>query len=152
MGLSSIQLKMKKLFSLFLLMALAFSVTAQSTNPRFGTKKSEDNTGRVLNYKIVTLTDVAGLDSAVISPDAFETYYRVNLNVDTLVLRSPVVTQSHYGDKLIFQVVGLNGRRLKFTAPNFISTGSATLSTGLVATIVFVFNGVRWVEQSRVVQ
>ena len=143
---------MKKLLFLVISVLAFAAANAQQTVPRFGTKKNEDNTGRSLNYKLVTLTDAAGMDSAVINPNAFETYYRVNLNVDTLVLRSPVVTNSYYGDKLIFQVVGLNGRRLKFTAPNFISTGSATLSAGAVATIVFVFNGVRWVEQSRVVQ
>jgi hypothetical protein len=144
---------MKKLFSLFLLMAIAFSVTAQQTVPRFGTKKNEDNTGRTLNYKVApTITDAVGVDSAVINPNAFETYYRVNLNNDTLTLRSPIVTNSYLGDKIIIQVVGTSTKRLKFATPNFLSAGAATLSTGAVATIVFVFNGVRWVEQSRVVQ
>ena len=134
-------------------MAVAFQVSAQQTVPRFGTKKNEDNTGRALNYKVApTITDAVGVDSVVINPNAFETYYRVNLNNDTLTLRSPIVTNSYYGDKLIFQVVGTNGRRLKFAPPNFLSAGAATLSTGAFATIVFVFNGVRWVEQSRVVQ
>lgn len=144
---------MKKLFSLFLLMAIAFSVTAQQTVPRFGTKKNEDNTGRTLNYKVApTITDAVGVDSAVINPNAFETYYRVNLNNDTLTLRSPIVTNSYLGDKIIIQVVGTNTKRLKFAPPNFLSAGAATLSTGAVATIVFIFNGVRWVEYSRVVQ
>ena len=144
---------MKKLFSLLVLMAIAFSVTAQQTVPRFGTKKNEDNTGRTLSYKLApTITDAVGVDSVVINPNAFETYYRVNLNNDTLTLRSPIVTNSYYGDKMIFQVVGTNAKRLKFATPNFIANGAATLSTGAVATIVFVFNGVRWVEQSRVVQ
>lgn len=143
---------MKKFLFLLIAVVAFVAVNAQSTSPRFGTKKNEDNTGRSLNYKLVSLTDAAGMDSAVINPNAFETYYRVTLNVDTLVLRSPVVTNSYFGDKMIFVVSGASGRRLKFTGPNFISSGSATLSTGLVATVVFVFNGVRWAEQSRVVQ
>lgn len=144
---------MKKLFSIILLMAVAFQVSAQHTVPRFGTKKNEDNTGRVLNYKVApTITDAVGVDSTVINPNAFETYYRVNLNNDTLTLRSPIVTNSYLGDKIIIQVVGTNTKRLKFAPPNFLSAGAATLSTGAVATIVFIFNGVRWVEYSRVVQ
>ena len=143
---------MKKLFSLLVLMAFAYGATAQGLVPRFGTKKNEDNTGQALTYKLApTITDAVGVDSVVINPNAFETYYRVNLNNDTLTLRSPIVTNSYYGDKIIIQVVGTNGRRLKFAPPNFVSAGFATLSTGAVATIVFVFNGVRWVEQSRVV-
>jgi hypothetical protein len=143
---------MKKFLFLLIAVVAFVAVNAQSTSPRFGTKKNEDNTGRSLNYKLVSLTDAAGMDSAVINPNAYETLYRVTLNVDTLVLRSPVVTNSYLGDKIVFVVSGANGRRLKFTSPNFISAGSATLSAGAVAVISFVFNGVRWVEQARVVQ
>lgn len=49
---------MKKLFSILFLLAFTFSVSAQITAPRFGTTKSQDNTGRVLTYAVVTTTDV----------------------------------------------------------------------------------------------
>ena len=38
---------MKKLFSLLFLIAIVAFANAQSTTPRFGTAKNDDNTGRV---------------------------------------------------------------------------------------------------------
>lgn len=137
------------LFSLMLLFAFV-SVNAQSTSPRFGTTKNSDNTGRVLTYKVATVTDAAGADSVVIAPNAFETIYKVAA-LDSLTFKSPTVVNSYYGDQVTLQVIGTSGNKIKFTGTNWVSAGTATLSSGLNAIITFRFNGAKWVEQSRVV-
>lgn len=131
-----------------------FAVTAadaQITSPRFGTAKNQDNTGRVLTYKLVSVTDAAGADSVTIAPSAWETIYKIAV-LDSLTFKSPTVTNSYYGDKIVFQVTGTSGKMIKFTGTNWVSAGTATLSAGLNAIITFRFNGAKWVEESRVVQ
>jgi hypothetical protein len=141
---------MKKLFS-FLFVLFAFvAVNAQSTSPRFGTAKNQDNTGRALNYSLVSVTDAAGADSVVAKPNAWETVYKVAA-VDSITFKQPVVTNSYYGDQITIMVTGTSGNKVKFTGTNWVSAGTATLSSGLNATISFRFNGTKWVEQSRVV-
>ena len=142
---------MKKfIFALFALVFCAGAVNAQSTSPRFGTTKNADNTGRVLTYKVVTVTDAAGADSVTIAPNAFETIYKV-VALDSITFKSPSVTNSYYGDQVTLQVTGTSGDLVKFTGTNWVSAGTATLSSGLNAIITFRFNGTKWVEQSRVV-
>lgn len=141
---------MKKLFSFFAALLVIGAVSAQSTSPRFGTAKNTDNTGRVLTYKLVSVTDAAGADSVTIAPNAFETIYKVAA-LDSLTFKSPTVTNSYYGDQITLQVTGTSGDLIKFTGTNWVSAGTATLSSGLNAIITFRFNGTKWVEQSRVV-
>lgn len=146
---------MKKLISFLLIAILAFTATneaeAQSTSPRFGTLKNQDNTGRVLTYKLVAVADATGADSVTIAPNAFETIYRVTA-LDSLTFKSPVVRNSYLGDVVTIMVTGTSGDLIKFTGSNWVSAGTATLSSGLNAIIRFRFNGAKWVEQSRVVQ
>jgi hypothetical protein len=138
------------IFALFALVFCAASVNAQSTSPRFGTTKSTDNTGRVLTFKLVSVTDAAGADSVTIAPNAWETIYKVAA-LDSITFKSPSVTNSYYGDQVTLQVTGTSGDLVKFTGTNWVSAGTATLSSGLNAIITFRFNGTKWVEQSRVV-
>ena len=142
---------MKKL--LIVLFAICFTVAAnaQSTSPRFGTTKSQDNTGRVLNYKLVSVTDAAGADSVVSKASAWETVYKV-ATTDSITFKQPVVTDCYYGDQITIMAAGASGTKVKFTGSNWVSAGTATLSSGLNAIITFRFNGTKWVEQSRVVQ
>ncbi|MEI8111172.1 MAG: hypothetical protein WCH59_09305 [Chitinophagia bacterium] len=144
---------MKKLFSLLFLMAFAFAVNAQSTSPRFGTKKNDDNTGRVVTYGYQTFADAAGADSITVTPNFFLSTYRVTL-LDSLTVRNAVVTRSFAGDQIRFVVSAASGSPfIKFTGANWLTTGTATLSgTNKRAVIQFIFDGVRWVEMSRVVQ
>lgn len=142
---------MKNLFLTLVIIIGAFSVNAQSTSPRFGTAKNADNTGRVLNYKLVSVTDAAGADSVTIAPNAWETIYKVAA-LDSITFKSPTVTNSYYGDQITLQITGTSGDLVKFTGSNWVSAGTATLSSGLNAIITFRFNGAKWVEQSRVVQ
>lgn len=141
---------MKKLFSIFAALLVFGVVSAQSTSPRFGTAKNTDNTGRVLTYKLVSVTDAAGADSVTVAPSAFETIYKLSA-LDSLTFKSPTVTNSYYGDQVTIQVSGASGTKVKFTGTNWVSAGTATLSSGLNAIITFRFNGTKWVEQSRVV-
>jgi hypothetical protein len=141
---------MKNLIALFAFIFTMSMVNAQSTSPRFGTAKNTDNTGRVLTFKLVSVTDAAGADSVTIAPNAWETIYKVAA-LDSLTFKSPTVTNSYYGDQITLQITGTSGDLVKFTGTNWVSAGTATLSSGLNAIITFRFNGTKWVEQSRVV-
>lgn len=143
---------MKQLiFSILFLLVGSLAVDAQSTSPRFGTATNQDNTGRVLTYKYLTLTDAAGADSLTIRPAAYHTVYRVDL-ADSLFLKSPSVADSYAGDQVTIVASGASGDLLKFAGTNFITAGTATLSTSARAIIHLVFDGSKWVEASRVVQ
>ena len=143
---------MKKLFSFLVIFAITLTaVNAQSTAPRFGTAKNQDNTGRVLTYNLVSVTDAAGADSVTITPNAWETIYKVAA-LDSLTFKSPTVSRSYYGDIVTLFITGTSGDKIKFTGSNWVSQGTATLSSGLKAIIRFRFDGAKWVEESRVVQ
>jgi len=49
--------KMKKIIGIIVLLSAVVLCSAQSTSPRFGTLKNQDNTGRVLTYALVNYTD-----------------------------------------------------------------------------------------------
>lgn len=143
---------MKKFLSVMVFMVgLATIASAQSTSPRFGTLKNQDNTGRVLNYNFVSVTDAAGADSVVARPAAWETIYKVAV-LDSITFKQPVVTKCYAGDIITIIATGTSGDLIKFTGSNWVSAGTATLSSGLNAIIRFRFNGAKWVEESRVVQ
>ncbi len=137
---------------LIALVAFAGVAFAQSTSPRFGTTPNKDNTGRTLVYKVQSKTDAAGADTITITSEkAFHTIVKVAL-LDSLTLGSPVVTNAALGDQMVLLVRGTSGNKLKFTGANWLSAGVATLSSGAVAVIEFVFNGAKWQEKTRTVQ
>ena len=137
---------------LILLVAFAGVAFAQSTTPRFGTTPNKDNTGRVLAYKVQSKTDAAGADTiTIVSEKAWHTIVNVAL-VDSLTLGNPTVTNAKLGDQMVLLVSGTSGDKLKFTGANWLSAGVATLSSGAVAVIEFVFNGAKWQEKTRTVQ
>lgn len=147
---------MKNIILLISIFMIGLGASAQSTNPRFGTTAGADNTGRVLTYKYQTVTDASGsVDSSALNTSAWETIVRVSL-VDTICFKNPVVTRCYAGDKLT--IVGSNStaavKRIKFSGSNWITAGTAstTASTSGRAVISFIFDGAKWVEQSRVVQ
>lgn len=142
---------MKKFIS-FLFVLFAFvAVNAQSIKPRFGTVPGDDNTGRVLTYAYKTVTEVAGADSTLLVPSAWQTIVRVSL-ADSIYFKSPVVTKSYAGDNIVIVASGASGTKVKFAGTNFISAGTATLSTSGRAVIRFIFDGAKWVETGRLVQ
>lgn len=145
---------MRKRIYIALVACLLFATAgfSQSATPRYGTTPNQDNTGRILTFRFVTLTDAAGADSVVGRPKDYETTYRVTL-VDSFTFKQPVITSCYAGDYITIIASAASGTpKLKFTGSNWITAGSATLSTGLRAVIRLVFDGAKWVEVSRVVQ
>jgi hypothetical protein len=145
---------MKKILFAFIAVLTFVScndLKAQSTSPRFGTTAGRDNTYRTLTNGYSSITDAAAADTVTLSPNSFNSYYRISL-VDSLYMASPTITNSYAGDQITLIVSGASGKFLKFAGTNWQSAGTATLSSGLYAVIRFVFSGTKWVEQSRVVQ
>lgn len=143
---------MKKLFSLLFLVCFATVLMAQISTPRFGITPNSDNTGRVLTYKLVSVTDVAGNDAVVSKVNAYETIYKVTL-LDSITFSQPVVTSCALGDKMTILMTAASGTPfLKFTGDKWINAGKATLSSKARGVIVMIFDGAKWVEVSRVIQ
>lgn len=142
---------MKKLIALIVFVVAAFAVNAQSTTPRFGTAKNQDNTGRVLTYAYQTATDTQGADSLLLNPNAWKTTVRITM-LDSFCMKNPVVTRSYAGDNIVIIASGANGTKLKFSGANYLTSGTATLSSVGRAVISLVFDGAKWVEVSRTVQ
>lgn len=141
---------MKKILFIFLSF-LTVAMLAQSTSPRFGTTPNKDNSFRMMNNTLATVTDAAGADSVTLITKAFNAVVKVAL-VDSLTFKSPTVSGAYLADNLTLIISGTSGKFLKFTGSNWASAGTVTLSSGAVAVIRFVFNGTKWVEASRVVQ
>lgn len=141
---------MKKIITIVAVL-FATATFSQSTSPRFGTLKNQDNTGRAVTYKYQSIKDAAGADSANVAPSAYQTIVRVAL-VDSFTLKNPTVTQCYSGDVVKVVVSGASGNKLKIVGANWISAGTATLSSGARAVISFIFDGSKFVELSRVVQ
>jgi hypothetical protein len=142
---------MKKVI-LFLSFIVAVIVTnAQSSSPRFGTLKNQDNTGRVLTYGLKSYTDATGADSVIVTPAFYQTIYKVAL-IDSFCFKTPVNTVSFYGDNIKIIATGASGTKVKFNGSSWITAGTAILSSGGRAVIDLVFDGTYWVEANRTVQ
>jgi hypothetical protein len=151
----------------FLIVALfAFAInlltpaigSAQSTTMRCGSGASYDPSN--LNYKKVTLTEVAGNDTVtIVSPNAWQSYVVLSANlIDSCSVKISAVTNCKLGDHIQIMVTNSSGSNhcLKFIGTNLTTSATGTsrlvLASTKTATIVFVFNGVLWVEQSRSIQ
>jgi len=141
---------MKKIVLLLTMVAITVGAMAQFTTPRVGTGVKYDP--RNLNYTFGTATDATGADSTTLAPNSYMHTVKITL-LDSFTLKQPTVTKCYYGDQLQIICTAASGTPfLKFTGSNWITAGKATLSTGLRAVIVLVFDGAKWVERSRVVQ
>lgn len=154
---------MKNLVLLFLL-AFTFTVSAQ-TSPRFGTTKNTDNTGRGLTYAVVTTTDVtaATIDTIVLSPNAYETLVCMKTGTVMTNLSDSVVykfssTTGNYrlGDKVTIMLSkGTGAGNVKFGGSKYIlstAVNYVALAANKSVIMVFVWNGTKWIERSKVVQ
>lgn len=140
---------MKKFILLFVSIVLALGVSAQSTSPRFGTLKNQDNTARVLTYKVATATDATGADSLVLNTTAYQTIYKIACK-DSVVLKQPTIASAYYGDRLTIILTSTTGTpKVLFNGTYWKASGTATLSTGLRGVIELVFDGAYWVESNR---
>jgi len=146
---------MKKLFSLFFLIAVSLSVFGQSTSPRFGTAKNQDNTGRVLQYKVVTSNDAAGNDTISVTANAWQTIVRPSSNITDSVNIKAVVTNCRMGDELYVVVSkGAGAGAVRFPTAYFINDAAAnryTIGANKTAVFFFKFNGSKWHMVSKTV-
>jgi hypothetical protein len=142
---------MKKLLFVLFFAFIGLVSNAQKTTPRFGTVAGDDNTGRVLTYKYINATDAAGADSLYLVPSNWKTIVRIALT-DSFSLKNPSVVKSYAGDNILIIASGASGKKLKFVGSNWLSTGTATLSSVGRAVIQLVFDGAKWVEVDRTVQ
>ena len=146
---------MKKLLLFISLILIFVGAMAQSTAPRWGTLKNQDNTGRVITYKLLPIVDAVGTDSVIVKPNASQTLITVTL-VDSLCLKQPVIAQCALGDKMTIIASAASGTPvIKFSGTNWKVSGTggrAKLSTNLRAVIELVFDGSKWVESYRTVQ
>lgn len=142
-------------FTLLCVCSVGFS---QSIKPRFGIPPAGDNTGRVLTYALVTPTDVVGSDTAKLNLNAFHTIVRLtNPIIDSFAIQFTKVTNCFAGDKVtVLATTGASGAHvLKFVGSNLAyvnGDGRLILTANKVANITFIFDGVRWCEESRMIQ
>lgn len=143
--------------------SLVSDENAPDTNiTRFGGSTSvnnptnRDNTGRSMTFRYFTATDATGADTVVVYPRAYQTLIQYTAT-DSLAFQVTNLGQSYIGDQITFMVLNSSGsgHQIKFIGTNwaFGSGGAAaTLTTLKRANISFIFDGLVWLEQSRVVQ
>lgn len=138
---------MKKLLLAFALTTiLASCAIAQSTVPRFGITKNNDNTGRVLTYGYLAPTQSATM---VITPGKYDNLYALN----TLTL-SPVIqftaTAGYLGDRVtIIALASGATRTITMQGSVLYSASTFTIADGKKSTIQFIFDGAKYVETAR---
>lgn len=135
---------MKKIIFLALL-AFSLSASAQIATPRFGTTAGRDNTGRVLTYGY---SAPAYASTITVVPNAYETIYKVG----TLTGNPSVVctvTKAHVGDKVVFLFLTSGAARTVTFGTGMIASATLVVDSAQNASATFVFNGTKFLEQSR---
>lgn len=147
---------MKKITALLFLVAISLVTFAQSTTPRFGIAKNQDNTGRVLTYALATTNDAAGNDTISITPNAWETILRPSSNLTDSVNIRAYLTKAKLGDYLtviINKGSGAGGVRFMSTYfVNDVSTNRYTIAASKTNIFRFQFNGVKWIMIGKTIQ
>jgi hypothetical protein len=147
---------MKKLVSLLFLVALSFSMFAQSTSPRFGTTKNTDNTGRVLTYKVITSNDAAGNDTISVNGNSWQTIVRPSSAITDSVNIKATLTNCRMGDELYVIVSkGSGAGAVRFPSAQFINDVASnryTIGASKTAVFYFKFNGSKWHMVSKTIQ
>jgi hypothetical protein len=150
-------IKITLVFLVLSIVSIGASV-AQSTTPRFGTTKNQDNTGKVVTYKFVSTADATGADTVKLVPSAFHTVIIPSSTIkDSLSYSLSSLASSYAGDEIQFSFTNSSGsgHKIKFVGSGWQCSSSGTsitLTTAKRATIKFVFDGAAWVETGRVVQ
>lgn len=135
---------MKKFISILFLCAITF-IGAQSTSPRFGTLKNQDNTGRILTYGYIAPAYAA---TYTITTNAYETTVKMGTltGAQTLVA---AVGSCHVTDKLILVLTADGTNRIVTFSTGFSSAaGSITVGSSTSITVYFTFNGTAWVQST----
>jgi len=138
---------------LLALIAVTFNVTAQSTNPRFGTTKLGDNTGRSLTYGLLAVTPTSTM--VTVKPSNF--YYQLATVATTSISPTFTVstTYSNKADQLDLLITSnATGTRTITLSTGFIANAvtTQTLAASKQALFRFIFDGSKYVEISRSVQ
>lgn len=141
---------MKKFILSLIAVAFITCLSAQSTLPRYGTKKNEDNTGRVLNYGFLTPIPTATMNFA-------PNYYSTLVTVSSLTLSptySFVATNGYAADNLTI-VTSATSQQTVTLAGAVTVTGAAstyTIGAGKTSIINFLFSGGKYIELDRAIQ
>lgn len=155
---------MKKIVSIFILILSVVALNAQHTTPRWGTGKNNDNTFRAMTFVYKAVTDATGTDTLKLVPNAFHTQVTIPALTDSVTLNVTSVANSYLGDKIEVTVINAGtGTCVKWGGSNIspktiagIGGGGSqlylTASANKRANIVFVFDGVKWVEETRMAQ
>lgn len=153
---------MKKIFAICAFTFALISIQAQHTTPRTGTGANNDNTYRAMTINYKAVTDAVGNDTAKINLNAFQTLIKIASLTDSISFNFTPVTNCYFGDEVTISVVNSSGsaHAVKWAGPNIESAttttggavGTAYLTSAKRAIIKFVFNGVDWVEVSRMIQ
>lgn len=124
------------LVAMMIMMVVCFVAQAQKTTRFAADPTRGNNTGSALNYKIVQPTQVAGIDTTVLRPNAFRTLVvPVNPLNDSLCLNIKDTTQCRLGDELEVLVFATAAtRKLKFTGA-WIGTSSFSCLAGKRVTV-----------------
>lgn len=139
---------MKKLFLIAFTVLFAIGVNAQNSTPRFGTKASDDNTGRTLTYASLSPT-LAATDS--ISPNASVTFYKFVTLAGAKTITANI-KKSRKWDRAILEFTADASNRVVTFSTNLVSTGTVTVLASKKATVTFIFDGSTWIETARAVQ
>jgi hypothetical protein len=131
----------------------------RATNPDtilINNPPNQDNTFRQMTNRFYSPVDGTGADTITLAPQAFNTIVQYTAT-DSLGFQVKTFTNCYIGDQLTFIVLS-NGssQKVKFigTAWQASTSGGASISltSGKRATIVWMFDGTYWLEQSRNVQ
>jgi hypothetical protein len=109
-----------------------------------------------MTFRYFTATDAAGADTVNIFPRAYQTLIQYTAT-DSLAFAISSLSQSYIGDQITLTVLNIagSGHQVKFIGSNwqFGSGGAAmALTASKRASITFMFDGVYWLEQSRLAQ
>lgn len=137
---------MKKILCLIAVILIAAASFAQSTTPRFGTAKNQDNTGRVLTYAYVSNAYAA---TSTIKTNAYETHVKYATLTGAITLTANVTTAS-LGDRMILYFVADGTNRVVTFSTGFAANKSTlTVTASTKFTVTLIFDGVAWVETGR---
>jgi hypothetical protein len=153
---------MKKILLIASFVAVIATTFAQTTTPRTGTKKNQDNTYRGLDIKYVDVNkDATGLDTITLNPSAFHTMVYFDSLVDSVAFKIGSITPAYFGDKLEFHFTNSSsGKVVRWAGGNWDPAtvtigsqgGAVYLTASKKATVVFHFDGRKWVEAYRTIQ
>jgi hypothetical protein len=130
----------------FALALITTTVNAQSTTPRFGTAANQDNTGRALNYKLITTAATA---TYTIAPNAYETVVRPT-TITSVTQFNATVTNAKLGDNLTCFFFGTpKGSTVTFNTNFLVSASTIVVDSAQTSVVQFRFNGAKFQETGR---